>query len=82
MLDAINAAPRGSKARAEAFAAFQDWRASIATTPNSASNMNMEDVCRRDWAFPLYPNEILDRRNVEVCQTVNAAINLQPSSGQ
>ena len=82
MLDAINAAPRGSKARAEAFAAFQDWRASIATTPNSASNMKMEDVCRRDWAFPLYPNEILDRLKVEVYQTVNAAINLQPSSVQ
>jgi hypothetical protein len=82
-LAAIDAAPRHSRARREVFLQYHGWletarnthklqiehhRDELARIRRLAANE--EIVARRDWAFPLYPREVLDQLN----RTIRARI--------
>jgi hypothetical protein len=61
-LDLIERAPYGSIARQEQFQSMHDWLSSLNFRPDESQYRNAERIAsRRDWAFPLYPVEMLDQ---------------------
>jgi hypothetical protein len=61
-LDSIEGAPHKSLLRHEQFQALHDWLASLNSRPDEAQYRDSERIAnRRDWAFPLYPDEMLDQ---------------------
>jgi hypothetical protein len=60
-LDSIDRSPYKSSTRQEQFQAMHDWLSSINDRPDESQFRNAERIAsRRDWAFSLYPDEMLD----------------------
>ena len=61
-LDSIDNAPYRSSARREQFNALHEWLSSMRTRPVESQYRTTERIAaRRDWAFPLYPDETLNQ---------------------
>jgi len=61
-LDSITNAPYQSSTRQEQYQAMHAWLSSMNLRPDVAQYRFAEHVAaRRDWAFPLYPDEMLDQ---------------------
>ena len=89
-LDAIAAAPRNSSDRRGRFRAYHRWlteaRYTYASTIDRAHQQlhhfiqqvaSQAVTRRRDWAFPLYPLEVLDELNHDIrgrCSMVNQTV--------
>jgi len=78
LLQAVNRAPRGSAARAEAFAALQAWRA--APEGQAVATESLAVAARRDWAFPLYPVAAMEQLAREIRRGVTATGVPRPST--
>ena len=60
-LDLIDRSPQGSTERQLQFHAIHTWLDSVGTRPDIKAIRNSEEIAnRRDWAFPLYPTEMID----------------------
>jgi hypothetical protein len=61
-LASIERAPYKSSTKSEQFKAMHDWLASLNVRPDQTHYRVAQRVAsRRDWAFPLYPVEMLDQ---------------------
>ena len=60
-LASIEESPYGSTERLMQFHAIHAWLDSVGTRPDiKAIRISQEIANRRDWAFPLYPTEMID----------------------
>lgn len=61
-LDSIDRAPYRSSTKSAQFRAMHDWLASLNSRPDETQFRESQRIAsRRDWAFPLYPVEMLDQ---------------------
>jgi hypothetical protein len=61
-LDSIEREPYKSSAKSAQFQAMHDWLASLKSRPDETRFRESHRIAsRRDWAFPLYPIEMLDQ---------------------
>jgi len=61
-LDSIDRAPHRSSSKSAQFQAMHDWLASLNSRPDETKYRESHRIAsRRDWAFPLYPVEMLDQ---------------------
>jgi hypothetical protein len=61
-LSSIDRAPYKSSTKSAQFQAMHDWLASLNSRPDETQfRVSQRIASRRDWAFPLYPVEMLDQ---------------------
>ena len=61
-LDSIEKAPYRSSTKQKQFKAMHEWLSSMSTRPVESQYRTSDRIAaRRDWAFPLYPDEMLDQ---------------------
>ena len=61
-LDSIDHEPYRSSTKSAQFQAMHDWLASLKPRPDETQYRESQRIAsRRDWAFPLYPVEMLDQ---------------------